>query len=502
MKVLLLEHPRDIPPNRCNDIANCPLSSCLLSGHIAGLLKSKGHNAEIIEGYLDNLSYPEIEKIIANTTPDILGVHMVYHWQGNRELFAFLDKLKKNGAVSYVAAYGYYPTFCYQEILYGCSAIDSVVLGEPELTFGELAAAVSANQEPGNVTGLAWKNDSGKIEHTRRPLISDLDSLPFAVRTGGMFKIPEVNIQGSRGCYGACTFCYINPFYGRGSHWRGRSPENIIAEIDEIIAKWGKRDFYFTDPNFFGPGERGQKRATRLAGLLKPKQIRFGIEGRVNDIHDETIAALVDAGLRHILIGMESGRDESLRRMNKMTTVAQNERALKILRKHGIQPNIGFIMFEPDSTLKDIRINFEFLRRNELLNNLAITANLLYHHQIILMGTPAFQQLIAAGRLQVPESRYEGMTLYSQEDVASLAEIMRKITNFLFARMSGVWSGRAAAPEDAPIRYQRLNELLVGWFDTALRDLEGGYRFSKEEGESFARKAEAEIRELLEGFSE
>jgi 5-methoxy-6-methylbenzimidazole methyltransferase len=92
------------------------------------------------------------------------------------------------------------------------------------------------------------------------------------------------------------------------------------------------------------------------------------------------ITAFVGAGLRHILIGLESGKDESLRRMIKMTTVAQNEKALRVLRSHGVVPNVGFIMFEPDSRLEDVRINFDFLKRNDLLKNLPVTANVLYHH--------------------------------------------------------------------------------------------------------------------------
>jgi anaerobic magnesium-protoporphyrin IX monomethyl ester cyclase len=311
-------------------------------------------------------------------------------------------------------------------------------------------------------------------------LIEDLDSLPFPVRTEAMMRISEVNLQGSRGCYGRCTFCYINPFYGTGSHWRGRSPENIAVEIDEIIAKWGKCQFYFTDPNFFGPGERGQRRALRLASVLKERKITFGIEARVNDIHDETIKALVDAGLRNILIGLESGRDESLKRLNKMTTVAQNERALEILRMHGIEPNVGFIMFEPDSNLEDIRTNFEFLKRNHLLENLAITANVLYHHQIILMGTTAFQQLKSEGRLQNVNSFYEGTTPYRDDSVAALADLMRRLTNIVFDRMDGIWSRRVKEPENARERYGKINQLLASRFETALSFLESGQLLTSE----------------------
>lgn len=95
MKVLLLEHLRTVAAERCNDIANTPLSSCLLSGSIAGVVQHKGHDVTIIEGYLDNLSYQEIEEEVTSFVPELLGVHMVYHWKGDQELFSFLEKLKK-----------------------------------------------------------------------------------------------------------------------------------------------------------------------------------------------------------------------------------------------------------------------------------------------------------------------------------------------------------------------------------------------------------------------
>lgn len=205
----------------------------------------------------------------------------------------------------------------------------------------------------------------------------------------------------------------------------------------------------------------------------------------------------MDAGLWNILIGMESGRDDALRRMHKMTTVDQNERALETLRRHGIEPNIGFIMFEPDSSLEDIRINFEFLQRNRLLTNLAITANLLYHHQIILMGTPAFKRLEQDGRLQQVNTSYEGMTAYSNPSVATLVELMRRITNIVFDRMDPVWSGREASPADGRQRYAGVNRLLVGWFDQLLRALQDGEQPGESERDAFVSQAEREIDHAL-----
>jgi radical SAM superfamily enzyme YgiQ (UPF0313 family) len=422
---------------------------------------------------------------------------MVYHWRKDQALFDFLETMKREGHVSSITAYGFYATIAHESILTSCPAVDSVIVGEPERPFADLAETASLRNYTPCVPGIAIRNGSGGIRLQKQDAGADLDTLPFPVRTEAMYRLPEVNLLGSRGCYGSCTFCSINSLYGSGGSWRGRSPENIVQEIDAIIAERGAGDFYFTDPNFFGPGRMGQERALLLASLLKPRSIRFGIEGRVNDIHDETIGALVDAGLRHILIGLESGKDESLKRMNKRTTVAQNENALRILRKHGVEPNVGFIMFEPDSRLEDVRVNFEFLKRNDLLHNLSVTANVLYHHQIVLEGTQAYHALKKDNRLELQQSSYEGIAHPKNPEVASLADIMRQVTNFLFGRMDGIWSGRTIEPPGMQKRYARVNQVLVAVFEDCLKTLESGERFDKDQRASLARETGNVIDEIL-----
>jgi radical SAM superfamily enzyme YgiQ (UPF0313 family) len=497
MKILLLEHPRSVTAERCNDIANTPLSSCLLTGYAAGMLKEKGHDVEIVEGYLDGLAYDAIRNTLIALKPDILGVHIVYHWKPDVALFDFLETVKSEGLTSSITAYGFYATISYADILKSRPAIDSVIVGEAEVPFADLAASASAGIGAPCVPGLAVRDGAGGIKYQKQKPIEQLDSLPFPLRTEAMYRLPEANLLGSRGCYGTCTFCYINSFYGLGSRWRGRSPDNIVEEVDGIISKRGVRDFYFTDPNFFGPGQQGQERALNIATLLKPRNIRFGIEGRVNDIQDNTIGALVDAGLRHILIGLESGKDESLRRMHKMTTVAQNEGALRVLRKHGVEPNVGFIMFEPDSSLQDVRINFEFLKRNDLLNNLPVTANVLYHHQIVLEGTQAYHDLKKEARLELQPSSYEGTASFRTPEVAVLADIMRQITNILFSRMEGIWSGKVIESPGKRERYAKVNRILVKVFEDTLRALEAGEQLDEKQRMSLVREAEKEIDDIL-----
>ena len=305
-------------------------------------------------------------------------------------------------------------------------------------------------------------------------------------------SIGEVNIEGSRGCYNHCTFCYINDYYGSPCRWRGHSTDYVVSLIQKIIEETGNRRFYFVDPNFFGPGHKGQKRAMEMAAKLKPLNIRFGIEARVNDIHEETITALIDAGLEEILIGLESGSQRCLNRLKKNTTVDQNERALAILRKAGIAPNIGFIMFQPDSRPEDIRTNFAFLKRNHLLEDVKLTSNLLYHNQILLMGSRCYREV-----KEIPTPKpYHIVLPYEDESVGQLAAFMRSFTNKLFRAMTPLWSTFYREEDDVRQIYQQLNSLLIDTFEEVLSHEETEGLYEKEEMEALAGQKEAALEAL------
>ncbi|WKY48703.1 radical SAM protein [Eubacteriaceae bacterium ES3] len=465
MKVLLMEHPRSFSQERDNDIANAPLSACLNTGYIGGILKSNGISVAIIDGYLEGLDFTQIENKIAQDSPTILGVHLVYHWKDNQKLYAFLSNVKEKYRISYLCVYGYYPTFAYTEILNACPAIDACLLGEGELTFLNLAKYFPDFSPE----GLAYRVGNEIKTHPGQ-VIKDLDALPFPLRHPASYSFGEINLSGSRGCYGNCTFCYINAFYGNNSpKWRGRSPENIIAEIDSLMNQTDIRYFYFTDPNFIGPGQAGRKRVLKLASLLHERHIQFGIEARVNDLDDEIVKALVDAGLKDILIGLESGRNESLKRLQKYTSVRENEAAIDLLRKYGIEPSVGFIMFEPDSSLSDLKENFNFLKRNHLLDHLETSVNVLYHHMIILQGSQSYHLLNAEGRLHISDhSTYEAHTDYLNPEVAEFAAIMRELTNYIFTFLKETWMLHSKGDPDMKQKYQAINDVLTSSFEILL----------------------------------
>ena len=484
MKICLLEHLRHVARYHCNDIANTPLSSSLITYSLNGNLQWEGHDVKVIEGFLEDRNYDDITEELQSFDADILGVHLIYLWDDHALLKAFLKKIRQESDMK-IYFYGYYGTFAYGDLLTAFPQIDGIILGEPELAF----CALAKGKDIDDIPGFAFLRADGSMGKTPRKLCLELDTLAHPIRSNAFLRMLETNIEGSRGCYNHCTFCYINNYYGKRCFWRGHSVDYIMEEVDALYNNHGKRRFYFTDPNFFGPGKRGKARGMELAERLKAYHIKFGIEARVNDIEEKSLFALVDAGLDEILIGMESGSQKCLDRLNKHTTVAQNENALKLLRSAGISPNIGFIMFEPTSDLCDIRTNFEFLKRNELLEKLEITANLLYHNQILLQGADCYREL---KDLPVP-APYHVELPYENRAVGQLAYVMREITNTLFTAMEPLWRQNIYDTQENFADYRKLNDLYVSFFEKFLEDLEWGAFYSEEDLEAIVKAKNNEI---------
>lgn len=492
-RIVLIEHPRRSSWVHMNDVANTPLSSSLMTGCTAGMLQAAGHDVLIVEGNLGGLTAERIAARVADHAPDVIGLHLVYDWSDAAHISELLETVFRAAGDVPVFLYGFYPTFAYRELLPALPGVVGAILGEPEVTAAEAVSALLGAGRGAAVPGEALVGVAGTaalvgnrvVAAPARGLIEDLDALPFPARTPEMLSLREMNIAASRGCYGACTFCTINPFYGGGSRWRPRSPENVVAEMASLLESHPQnRRFYFVDPNFFGPRGRGRGRVLKLARLIAERfDVRFGIEGRVNDIDEEVVETLVHAGFDEILIGLESGSDATLARLNKHTSVDQNRRALRILRSYGIEPSVGFIMFEPDSSLADVRVNLAFLEEEKLLSRLSMTANVLYHQQIMLAGTPAFRSARREGRLVAsPHNPYEGSIPYRHPEVEFLAETMAEACRHVFAGLpQDVWLNTSDCT--VPTRdgvtpsvsgLAALNECLVTTFRELLGGLEDG----------------------------
>lgn len=431
MRIVLFEHPRVASANHFNDIANTPLWSCLMTGYATASLIEAGHDAEILDA--SGVSFEAASRMVMDSPADILAIHAIYFWESTEKLFDLVSKAKRKGQI--ICLFGFFPTMAWKELLEKFEAVDCIAVGEPEETLVELSDICASSGKASPLRGLAARVQGKPTLPGFRTPIDPLDRLPFPIRP--FIKNEEtVSILASRGCYNGCSFCLIPAFDGGNAYWRGRSIENVAEEIGTLTTR-GKKDFYFADPNFIGPGKAGKERAESLASMLSGLNITFGMETRAADITEPLLRALRDAGLTSLLLGIESGNSRVLERLSKRTTVMENERAIAITRDAGIEPEIGFIMFDATSTIEDIRDNFAFLNRNKLLDRLGRTANLLYHDHIVLKGTSAYRVAAGTGRLASEGFLgVEGRLIYEDPRVEWLSGIIKPICWRILKEMS------------------------------------------------------------------
>ncbi len=253
--------------------------------------------------------------------------------------------------------------------------------GEGELPFAEMFEAVTkarvtlSSSVLSRIPGLAFRN-GGKTVRTGARL-ADLSIIPpprrdFAaelVRLGGIARI-----ESSRGCHwGRCEFCSVASRFGLGGH-RRFSAQRILEDLFQL-ARAGIRSPYFSDEDFFGQhyGE-SSKLARSICALKKdgklPRNLSYFASVLAADVNNpagrEALRVWKSAGLREVFVGIEAGADNEIRRFSKKANAATNTSALGTLLAMGFQVDIGFIMFEPEMTLDDIKINIAWLKTQPL----------------------------------------------------------------------------------------------------------------------------------------
>jgi hypothetical protein len=237
-----------------------------------------------------------------------------------------------------------------------------------------------------------------------------LYQLPVPDDVGTNCGYTGMNIAASRGCHGDCSFCFIRRYYGC-SRRRVRDLASLEQELAVRVARRRIDSLYFIDPSFIGQGRRERERVVEISRLASGQGLPFGFETRVDSIDEQLLTILTGNGADAVFLGIESGCDAVLQRIGKRISTEQIRRAVRTVRESGMKLNIGFIMFEPDATLDELEENYRFLDELGLLADHELTANLLYHNQIVLYGSAAWERFERQDRLVVDnrlpfEARY------------------------------------------------------------------------------------------------
>lgn len=255
-------------------------------------------------------------------------------------------------------------------------AVDFVVIGEGEETFPELVAAVESGGGLERVKGIAFRRD-GQVHRTpRRPQIANLDRLPFPdwgllSRYQRRYYLNVMGVVGSvestRGCPYDCNFCSVWVFHDR--KYRKKSPERVLAELRRLPQEVDV--VAFVDDEFWVDAQR----ALRIADLISSqpsdwygRQWKYWAQVRTNDIvrEPELVARWAAAGLKVLLLGIESHKDSELAELHhKRNTVSTAVAALEIMKRHGVEA-WGCFIVNPEWQEADFLELIDFVRRHEI----------------------------------------------------------------------------------------------------------------------------------------
>jgi hopanoid biosynthesis associated radical SAM protein HpnJ len=243
-------------------------------------------------------------------------------------------------------------------------AIDFVARNEFDFTIQEVAAG----RPFATILGLSYRHE-GRIGHTPdRPVLEDMDALPFVVDVYrrdltiehyaiGYLLHPYVSLYTGRGCRSKCTFCLWPQTVG-GQRYRTRSVEHVVAEIERATGYFPHvKEYFFDDDTFTDDLPRAEAIARRLGRL----GVTWSCNAKAN-VPRETLEVLRDNGLRLLLVGYESGNQTILNNVKKGIRLDLAREFTRNAKRLGIKIHGTFIMGLPGETRETVQETIRFAR--------------------------------------------------------------------------------------------------------------------------------------------
>ena len=272
-----------------------------------------------------------------------------------------------------------------KELIENVSSLDYVFCGEAENRIVEFFDKILNKEDISNIKGIAYRKNK-KYAFTGAPeLVIDLESLPYADRSILDFDsyMTPMTLVTSRGCPYNCCYCWKSI---HGNKWRGRSPENVIKEIEYLIKNYEKpfnksnRTIAISDDNFNLDLNRIKDILKEI--IRKKLNVKIAISNgfHVKTIDLELLQLLKKSGCDELWFGMESGNEEILTNLGKGINKDMIRRAVKLAKEAGFKTVGGnFILGLPGETKKTAMDTINFAKELKLdlvrFNHLIILPN-------------------------------------------------------------------------------------------------------------------------------
>jgi anaerobic magnesium-protoporphyrin IX monomethyl ester cyclase len=318
-----------------------------------------------------------LQRKIASVKPDIVGITAFTIQANFVEMIAKIAKQIRSSTLTVFG--GVHASALPEQSLREMPSVDIIARGEGEITLLEICARYSDLKEDTSsqqihsvykdTQGLAIRDADGRpILNPSRPLIKNLDKLPFPAREKldirryaplfvNYMHLPSTGIITSRGCPFQCTFCSKAVFQRT---LRRRTPSNVVDEMQYCEKKYGIKDFRFFDDVL----TINKKWLIEFCKILLERKCAYtwNALSRVSDVSEPLLRLMKRAGCYHIKYGVESGSQKILTAIKKNATLEQARNAIAATNRVGIESLAYYIVDFPGESLASMWNTIRFAR--------------------------------------------------------------------------------------------------------------------------------------------
>jgi radical SAM superfamily enzyme YgiQ (UPF0313 family) len=328
--------------------------------YLAGVLQREGHQAQVLDLLISEPRRDKVENTLRQVAPDLVGITSVtMTFPVAARILGWVREARPE--VTTVMG-GAHVSFAAERSLGECPAADLVVRGEGEETILELVDALQRGRDLSTVRGLTFRQDGAFRSSPDRPLIQDLDALPFPA--WDLLPLAryralrgKVGVLSSRGCPYGCIFCVGQRMVGKKGRYR---TAGLVVDEMQWLARRGFSSIGIDDDLF----TLRRKHALAVCQEIRARRlpITWHAFARVDTVTPEILCAMADAGCVDVLYGVESGSQAILDRIGKGIKLDQVRRAVRMAEEAGIRIFASFILGLPGETRETLRATVEFAK--------------------------------------------------------------------------------------------------------------------------------------------
>jgi anaerobic magnesium-protoporphyrin IX monomethyl ester cyclase len=386
MKILLLNPPFKTEYGRFSRDSRSPAITKsgtiyypIWLSYIAGVLEEAGFNIKLIDSCAYEYNKEKTLEIVKDFNPDLCVLNTstpsIYE---DANIGAIIKNILPN---SFIILIGTHPTALPEETLNLNNKIDAIAVGEADYIIKDLSTVLSESdlgqlrndmsyreKALSGVDGLAYRIGKDIKRNKQRPLIADLDKIPFVSKIYKEFldskkyffaasDYPEVQIMTSRGCMAKCTFC-LYPQVMHRLKYRMRSVGNVVDEFEWITKNMPEiKEIGIEDDTFTGDQERAIDICKEI--IKRNIKIKWYCNVRV-DIKYETMEWIKKAGCVLVTVGYESADKKILERIKKGITPEMISEFSKNCKKVGLLVHSCFMAGNIGETKESLERSLNF----------------------------------------------------------------------------------------------------------------------------------------------